>query len=75
MMENKLVFCSKCINLAGRSTGDYMCCAEQNLTKANWYDVKPNKKCEELNANNDCSWFESVIDITQRVFNKGETNG
>ena len=59
MMENKLVFCSKCINLAGRSTGEYACYADKNMTNIDWYSQKPNKKCEELNANNDCSWFES----------------
>ena len=53
-----LVFCKNCKHNSGRFKSEAMCCHRNNLSHDWFSDCLPVKECCEINANNDCPWYE-----------------
>ncbi len=54
-----LVFCKNCKHNSGRFKSEAMCCHRNNLSHDWFSDCLPVKECCEINANNNCPWYES----------------
>lgn len=54
------VFYKDCKHNVGRFKTESQCLHRDNITY-DWYEYGvPIKECSELNANNNCSWYEEV---------------